>query len=324
MTGWGDGRVFEVYAPAGVVGETLAHRSVEPIPADPGQVVVAVRAVGVNPTDWKSISTTEPRAEDVVVGFEAAGVISEIGADVTGWSVDDEVIVYPVLGAYASRLVVEAEMLTPKPGALAFEQAANLMVAGTTAAEMLHAVSPVDGDTVLVHGASSAVGVSLLQQLRGRGPRVLGTCSEASFPLVSRLGAKPLVYGPGLPERLHELSGGSLDAAYLCASAAEGAPAALALVEDRDRIVSIADHQESLRLGIRFLQGRDPESYRFRLGARAALADLAEQGALTVPMSRTFALSEAERALDLVRTGHPGGKLALIPDDQPGERRGSA
>ena len=89
-----------------------------------------------------------------------------------------------------------------KPPGLDHPSAANLLLAGTTAAEMLHVTGVRAGETVVVHGASGAVGVSVLQQARELGVRCVGTASEHNFDTVRRFGGEPVVYGDGLADRL--------------------------------------------------------------------------------------------------------------------------
>src|SRR5690242_4559545 len=126
------------------------------------------------------------------VGYEIAGVLTAVGPGTEiasgGGAVGDEVLAFRVLGGWAEAMTVPARDVFAKPATLTFEQAANLLLAASTAAEMLHvsAVSP--GETVVVHGASGAVGVSVLQQAARLGVSVIGTCSPARFDEVRRFG----------------------------------------------------------------------------------------------------------------------------------------
>lgn len=171
----------EIIAPEyGDIG-TLTVRQRELPPPGLGQVRVAVRAVGVNPTDWKAMYSSWPRTSPVLIGFEAAGVVTALGPDIAAagsLTVGDEVIAYPILGGYASDLLVPLDSILPKPATLDFPQAANLLLAGTTAAEMLDITGVRSGETILVHGASGATGVSLLQQVAQLQVRTIATASE--------------------------------------------------------------------------------------------------------------------------------------------------
>ena len=105
---------------------------------------------------------------------------------------------------------------------------------------MLQVTGVGDGDTVLVHGASGAVGVSLLQQAAMRGARVVGTASESSFDVVRRFGGVPVTYGEGLAQRVRDAAPGGVVAALDCVGTDEAVDVSLALVADRGRIVTIA------------------------------------------------------------------------------------
>lgn len=161
---------------------TIRQREL-PVPG-PHQVLVRVRAVGVNPTDYKSVDRSWPRTAPMVVGFEAAGVVAALGAGVAAagtLAVGDDVIVYPILGAYASAVLADGDDVIAKPSGLSFPSAANLLLVATTAAEMLYASRVRGGETVLVHGASGATGVSLLQQAANVGVRIVATASERNM-----------------------------------------------------------------------------------------------------------------------------------------------
>lgn len=179
---------------------------------------------------------------------------------------------------------------------------------------MLSVTNAAPGDTILLHGASGAVGVSVLQQAALRGIRVIGTASATRFDVVERFGGIPVTYGPGLADRVRAAAAGVAVAAALDAVGTDEAiDVSLELVGERRRIVTIAAAQRAARDGIVAIAGSMPASARFRDGIRAELVALAQQGHLVVPVARTFPLDEAPAALQLLAGGHPGGKLALIP-----------
>ena len=104
--------------------------------------------------------------------------------------------------AERERLHLSANLVFAKPTKLSFPEAANLLLVGTTAAEMLHVTAVGTDDVVLLHGAAGAVGTSALQQARLIGATVIGTASKANFDEVARFGGVPVDYGPGLEERV--------------------------------------------------------------------------------------------------------------------------
>lgn len=271
-------------------------------PPGPGEVTIAVVAAGVNPADHKHLARAA--SFPVPVGYEVAGTVTAVGA-AAPFEVGDEVLAFRVTGGWASALTVPAADVFAKPASLSFPEAANLLLAGTTASEMLHVVGASPGETVLVHGASGAVGVAVLQIARSLGVHVIGTCSPSSFPRVSLLGGTPVAYGDGLLSRLPA----SVDAALDCIGTAEAVSASLALAPP-GRIVTIAAPESS---GLPRIAGALPASKAYRDSVRSSLVSMAASGELVVPMARTFPLASAPEAVALLRSGHPGGKLALLP-----------
>jgi NADPH:quinone reductase len=284
-----------------------------------GEVTIEVRAAGMNPTDFKAISGARGRDESKLplpIGREVAGVISAIGPDTEiasgGGAVGDAVVAYDIQGGYSERITVPAKDVLAKPDALDFPEAANLLLVGATAADMLR-VGPVEaGQTVVIHGASGAVGVSLLQQLRPLGVRAIGTASERHFDAVRRFGGEPVTYGDGLEDRLRELAPEGYDFAFDCVGTDEAVDVSLALVP-KDRLISIAAFGRAEPEGFHIVAGANPDSVAFRDSIRGDLLERAGRGDLVVPMSRTFPLSDAAEALAFLADQHPGGKLALIP-----------
>ncbi len=282
-------------------------------PPGTGEVTIEVRAAGMNPADYKHVAGGgDPADLPVRVGYEVAGVLSAVGPGTEiasgGGAVGDEVLAFRIRGGYSSSVTVPAADVFAKPRGLGFPEAANLLLAGTTAAEMLDVTGVRAGDTVLVHGASGAVGVSVLQQARLIGARVIGTAGERSGDAVRRFGGEPVAYGPGLERRVRDLAGdASVVAALDCVGTDQAIDVSLALVPDRGRIVSIANFARAEQDGYRVIMGRFPASAVFRDRVRSRLIEL------VVPVSRTFRLDEAGEAMAFLAEQHPGGKLALLP-----------
>lgn len=284
-------------------------------PPGPGEVTIQVRAAGVNPADHKHVARAEefPRP----IGYEVAGVITALGPDTEiasgGGAVGDEVVAYRVSGGWATALATPAADVFAKPPSLGWAEAANLLLAGATAADLLHVAGVGEGDTILVHGASGAVGVSVLQQAALLGARVVGTASPGSFERVERYAGVPVAHGDGLEQRVRDAAPEGFAAALDCIGTDEAVDVSLALVADRDRIVTIAAPHRAQSDGIRALGGTRPASKAFREQVRPHLLALAAAGRLEVPVARTFPLADALDAVGLLRGGHPGGKLALLP-----------
>lgn len=288
--------------------------------ADPaaGEVTIRVHAAGVNPADAKHVAAPRAGLEfPVPIGYEVSGEITAIGPDTRIGSGDakigDEVVAFRIYGGYATDITVPAAKVFAKPSTLTHPEAANLLLAGTTAAEMLAVVGAAPGETVLLHGASGAVGVSVLQQARLRGIRVIGTASEARFDEVRRFGGVPVAYGDGLLDRVREAAGDPIATALDAVGTDEAIDVSLELVTDSRRIVTIAAFGRAAEAGILAIAGSMPASAKFRDEVRGELTALAQNSDLVVPVARTYPLDQAPEAHRFLATGHPGGKIALIP-----------
>jgi NADPH:quinone reductase-like Zn-dependent oxidoreductase len=283
----------------------------------PGEVTIEVRAAGMNPADHKRFAAGDPAVLPYAPGFEVAGVLAAIGPDTAIASgpaeVGDAVLAFRISGGYASAVTVPAKDVFAKPASLDFPQAANLLLAGATASEMLEVTKVTGDDTVLLHGASGAVGVAVLQLARHRGARVIGTTSDAHRETVARFGGEPVMYGDGLQQRVQELAPQGITVALDAVGTDEAIDVSLALVADRGRILTVAAMARAEQDGFHAIGGAQPASAAYRDAIRAELIALAAAGDLEVPIARTFPLTEAPAALDVLRGGHPGGKLALLP-----------
>jgi len=274
---------------------------------DPGphDVRVSVTAVGMNPVD--AINLADGATE---VGYEIAGTIDAVGSGVTDRSVGDAVISFRVHGGYTTSLVIPSRDVFAKPDDLGWAEAANLLLTGSAAAEMIYRTHVSESDTVIVHGASGAVGISAVQQARLQGARVIGTAAEKNWDLLRRFGAEPVAYGPGLEGRIRALTD-RVDVALDAVGTDEAIDVSLALVSDRRRIASSAAFDRAPREGF-WIVGYESGSVEYRNRVRQPLVDLARKGKLVVPVARTFPFSEAPDALALVASGHAGGKVALL------------
>ncbi len=297
--------------------DVLSFEEVEVPEPGPGEVTIRVRAAGMNPADHKHVAHGDAAEFPRPVGYEVAGVLSALGPGTEiatgGGVVGDEVVAFRIRGGWATELTVPAKDVLAKPVGLGWAEAANLLLAGSTAAEMLHVTGCTAGETVLAHGASGAVGVSLLQQAAALGIRVIGTASEARFAEVERFGGVPVAYGTGLADRVRALAPDGVGAGLDCVGTDEAVETSLELVADRDRIVTIAAQHRAEADGIRVIAGAIPASQAYRDSIRADLLAQAADGRLVVPVARTYPLVDALEAARRLQTGHPGGKLALLP-----------
>ena len=287
-----------------------------------GQVSVAVRAVGTTPIDCKLYSGAfghDPGQLPIALGSEAAGVVTAVGDGAEGPAgpihPGDEVVLYPIEGAYASQVVVPVSSVVPKPSTLTFEQASGLMLTGSTAVHALTVTGVGAGDTVVVHGASGGVGLMAVQLAVDAGARVIATAGKSRHDYLRTLGAEPVAYGDGLIERIRALAPDGVDAAIDAVGTDEAIDTSIALVADRNRIATIAGFQRGFELGIKVLggvPGGDPGT-EVRAAARLELVRLAEAGKLKVLVAATYPLAEAAAAHRALASGHTHGKIVLIP-----------
>jgi NADPH:quinone reductase len=292
----------------------------------PGQVLISVRAAGTNPIDYKLYSGAmghDPARLPMRLGFEAAGVVTEVGDGAEGIQgpggpvrAGDEVVTYPIAGGYAADVTVPVSSVVPKPSTLSFEQASGMMLTGATAVHALAAVGQVGaGETVLIHGASGGVGLMAVQLAVAAGARVIGTASQGSHVLLRELGAEPVTYGAGLEERVRALAPGGVDAAVDIFGGDEALDTSLALVADRGRIVTLIASRRAFDSGIKVIggaPGADPGT-EIRAAARLKLAGLAKSGRLRVFVEAAYPLAEAADAHRALATGHARGKIVLVP-----------
>ncbi|GAA3044068.1 NADP-dependent oxidoreductase [Streptomyces glomeratus] len=277
----------------------------------PGQILVAVRAAGVNPVDWKLRTgfrrpgdTGEPEFP-LVLGNEAAGVVEEVGEGVTGFAAGDAVFGNTVSGGYAEYALLPAAVTAHLPRELSFTDAAVLPVAAATAYDGIRQLGLPAGATLLVTGAGGGVGVAAVQIARAFGLRVIGTASEGKKEFVERLGAVHIAPGPELAARVRAVTPEGVDGVYDLVGG-EVLQEAAALLTDRSRLISAGAAQEEIeRLG----------GARVARARTAAVLDevarLVVRGDLDPHISRTFPLERAGEALRAVEEGHARGKVVI-------------
>nr|WP_246547339.1 NADP-dependent oxidoreductase [Ancylobacter defluvii] len=286
--------------------EVLRVVDIEAPRPGPGEVRIAVRAAGVNPSDWKRRAGLY-RAFDVVafpsgVGVEASGIVDEIGPGVTNVSIGDAVF------GMGRSTVAQQAILTHwvrKPDDLSFEVAGGLSVIIETALRSLDDLGVRPGETLLVSGASGGIGSAVLQIARSRGIAVIGTASVRNQAYLRELGAMPTPYGTGLKDRVRALAAHGVDAALDVAGSGI-VPELIDIVGEASRVVSVADFTAS-RHGARFSAGppRDPD----RVLAEAAR--LCGEGHFRLRIDRLFPLERTAEAHEVSARGHVAGKLVI-------------
>jgi NADPH:quinone reductase-like Zn-dependent oxidoreductase len=275
----------------------------------PGQVRIAVRAAGVNPSDWKKREGLMDPELPQTLGYEAAGVVDELGEGVADVAVGDRAFGFSAEGAAQAELAV-LSYYAPIPPSLDFPGAAALPAAVETATRALDQLASGgksgSGSTLLVNGASGSVGSAAVQLAVVRGARVIGTASPANHEYLRSLGAEPVAYGEGLVERVRALARDGVDLALDVAG--NGVlPELIELAGGSEHVVTIADFGGAQEHGVRFSRGDAGRA----LHALADIGELVESGRFSLPVAQTFPLAEVAAAHRASEGGHVRGKLVL-------------
>jgi NADPH:quinone reductase-like Zn-dependent oxidoreductase len=274
--------------------------------AGPGQVRIAVRAAGVNPSDWKRRDGRYRDFEEVKFpsgfGVEASGVVDEVGPGLSNVSVGDAVF------GFGENTMAQYAVLTHwthKPDDLSFEVAGGLPVIVDTATRALDELGVKSGQTLLVSGAAGGIGSAVIQLARHRRLTVIGTARMQKHDYLRELGAIPTTYGPGLSERMRVLAPEGVDAALDLAGSGI-IPELIAIVGDPSHVLSVADFSAE-RYGAKFSHGppRDPERIF------SDVARLCSEGLFRLRVEQTFLLDQTAEAQDVSAKGRVTGKLII-------------
>ncbi|MFE2096796.1 MULTISPECIES: NADP-dependent oxidoreductase [unclassified Streptomyces] len=296
--------------------EVLEYGEVGDPKVGPDQVLVKVRAAAVNPVDWKCregyLDPVLDAVFPVVPGWDVSGVVVQPGVAVTEFSVGDEVIGYVredflSRGTFAEYVAAPVRTLARKPRNLSYEEAAGLPLAGLTAYQVLvKALDIKRGETVLVHAAAGGVGSLAVQIGAHLGARMIGTASERNHDFVRSLGGEPVAYGEGLAERVRALAPEGVDAVFDTIGG-DTLKTSANLLAPEGRLASIAD-AEVLSYGGRYCFVR-PDAADL-----ARLAELAEQGVVSVHVQEALPLERTADAHRLSQEGRTRGKIVVTVD----------
>jgi len=294
-----------------------------PTPAPgPGQVLVQVKAAGINPGEAKVrtglLHARWPATFPSGQGSDLAGVVAGTGPGVTGFAAGDEVIGYTDSRAsQAEYVVVEETNLAAKPAAVPWEVAGALFVVGATASAAIRAVALTGGDTVVVSGAAGGVGSIAVQLARRVGATVIGLASPANHEWLAGHGVIPVAYGDGAADRIRQAArgaagnaagnaNGKVDA-FIDTFGADYVELALSLGVEPSRIDTIVRFDAVATHGVK-AEGNAAGASASML---AELAGLIADGQLEVPIAATFPLSQVQDAYRRLASGHVHGKIVL-------------
>ncbi len=278
-----------------------------------GEVLVAVRAAGINPGE---AAIREGRMDAVFPatfpsgqGSDLAGVVAEVGDGVDGFGVGDEVLGWSGRrSSQASYVVVPAEHLVAKPTSLSWEAAGSLYVVGVTAFAAVRAVDLQPNDTVVVSGAAGGVGSLVVQLVRIRGADVIGIASEPHHEWLTSVGVTPVAYGEDLADRIRALAPEGVNA-FIDTFGDDYIRLAIDLGVPRDRIETIIAFQAAQEYGVKS-EGSSTASTPEVL---SEMASLVASGRIELPITATYPLDQAREAYAELERRHTLGKIVLLP-----------
>jgi NADPH:quinone reductase-like Zn-dependent oxidoreductase len=284
-----------------------------PVPKPgPGEVLVRVRAAGVNPVDWKIAS----RRVGQVAGTDVSGVIDTLGEDVTGWKVGEQVLGFArQSGSYAEYAVVPVDSLARKPLSMTFEEAAGVPIAGETAYRALHEVAQIKpGQTVLIHGAAGGVGSAGVQIAKAAGARVIGTASANNADFLRSLGAQQAI---DYRKQKFEDVVKKVDVVFNTADK-ETNDRSIAVVREGGMLVSIVGMPDAIACGVAKIRCGTPiRNGPTNAELLARVGELADAGKFKVHVDQVYSMEEAEKAWEKSRGGHARGKLIIRVSEGP-------
>lgn len=284
-----------------------------------GEVLLRVKAAGINPVDYLIregyLNGMMPAAFPVVPGWDAAGIVEEVGAGVSRLAVGDEVYGYlrrPTVqhGTFAEYLVVPEGYLAARPKNLKWEEAGGIPLAGLTAHQSLFAAGNLQaGQTVLVLGASGGVGSFAIQLAKHQGAKVIAVASAKNAAFMKELGADFTIdYAQGnVAAAVQALVPGGVDLIFDCIDG-ETLIQALSALKPAGKLVSILNNGQDLDPTISF-------QYVFvspSVPGLNHLREMAEAGHLRVPIAATIPLADARKAFEQIETHHTTGKVVIM------------
>jgi NADPH:quinone reductase-like Zn-dependent oxidoreductase len=279
----------------------------------PGEVLVAVKAAGINPGEAMirtgALAEMFPSTFPSGQGSDLAGVVEEVGEGVTAWSPGDEVLGFVEdRSSHADLVVVPEGHLVAKPEGVTWEQAGAVHVAGATAWAAVRAIDPSEGETVVVAGAAGGVGSLTVQLAAERGATVIGLASEANHGWLSDHGVIPVAYGDGVEERIRAAAPDGVDA-FVDAFGSGYVDLALRLGVAPERINTIIDFGAIAEHGIKGEASAEGANQADLGEVAARIAD----GRLDLPVAATYPLDDVQAAYRELERRHTRGKIVLVP-----------
>ncbi|MHC5229270.1 NADP-dependent oxidoreductase [Enterococcus sp. LJL99] len=283
------------------------------------QVLVRVKATSVNPIDWKLregyLQQMMPWTFPIVLGWDVAGIIEQVGSEVTNWQVGDRIVARPdttKFGTYAEFTIVDEHLLAPLSEKINFDEAAALPLAGLTAYQALFTHGQLTkGQKVLIHAGAGGVGTYAIQLAKNAGATVYTTASEKNHDLLKRLGADEVIdyHTTDFATVLHDIDlvidtmGGEIQRKSFTVLKSGGRLISILSIEEDPIIKEKGIHAEAI-----WLQPNGEEL--------TTLVQLMAEGKLESVIGAEFPLTQAGvfSAHELSETHHAVGKIVLVAE----------
>lgn len=290
----------------------------------PDYVLIRVRGVGLNPVDWKlregGLAESFPHFFPVIPGWDAAGVVEQVGPAVDRFEPGDEVFAYcrknfVQEGTYAEYVSVPDVFVASKPASLGHAEAGAVPLAGLTAWQsLIEAVGLHQGETLLVHAAAGGVGGFAVQIAAAIGARPVGTARAEKHSYLRDIGVVECIdyTQDDFVDAVRGIAPGGVDV-VLDTIGGDTLERSVDALRDGGRLVSIAEPPSGRRFAQRGIFAR----YVFVRPDGAQLETLGrmvDEGSLRVRLEEVFPLAEAARAQERLEEGRVAGKLALTVD----------
>ena len=285
-----------------------------PKPAAPaGKLVVEIHAAGVNPFDWKiREGYAKPKSLPATLGGDFSGVVSEVGAGVSGFKKGDEVFGTAIVlsggsGSFAEYAVVDPKRIALKPKKTGHVETAALPLASVSAYQALvEHMNLEEGEKVLIHGGAGGIGSSAIQIAKSLGAHVAATASAKDLDFVKKLGAEEAI---DYRKQSFEEELENYDAVYDTVGG-ETYEKSFRVLKKGGRIVSMLEQPRD-GLAEKFEVKAVGQMTHIDSGKLKKIAELVDRGELEVQVDKTFRLDEAAEALEFQKTGHPRGKVVI-------------
>jgi NADPH:quinone reductase-like Zn-dependent oxidoreductase len=294
---------------AAVISDGKVRIESVPIPEPgPGQVRIKVRAVSVNPVDWKIADRTAAGVK-VIAGKDIAGVIDAVGTGAAPWKAGDAVIAVAAQGSgsYAEYALASTAAMAAKPKKMTFEEASGIPVVAETAWRAVVTVGNVQkGQRVLIHGAAGGVGSSAVQFAKARGAYVIGTASARNHEFLKSLGVDETI---DYTTTRFESKVKDVDVVINTADADTNARS-IGIVKKGGLLVSVVGAPSAEACTAAGIRCSGVGSVNGQM--LPAIVDFADHNKYGINIEQKLTLADAAKAWELNRAGHTRGKIVLV------------